>query len=117
MFYIEKKTVFIYSIYMFVSVIIEPGGLDSGKMIVDILTRYGFMKIQRSCWEILKISEDELFKLKNDLDRVTDYYDKIRIYQFPVNGMFVITEMKQKKWRKCQFSGTPVSNQNKNRGK
>ena len=97
----------IYSILsMFISVIIEPGGLDSGKMMVDILSRYGFQKIQRSCWESLKLNETELSALKKDLDRVTDYYDKIRIYQFPLNGLFVITEMKQKKWRKCCFNGT-----------
>ena len=40
---------------------------------------------------------------------MTDYYDKLRIYQFPINGLFVITEMKQKKWRKCQFSGSAPS--------
>lgn len=91
---------------MFVSVMIEPSSLDSGKSLVDILTRYGFSKIQRSCWENMKVREDELTNLKKDLDRVTDYYDKLRIYQFPVKGLFVITEMKQKKWRKCQFSGT-----------
>ena len=33
---------------MFVSVLIEPGSLDSGKYLVDILSRYGFTKIQRS---------------------------------------------------------------------
>lgn len=89
---------------MFVSVIIEPGGLDSGKMMVDILSRYGFQKILRSCWESLKLNETDLSSLKKDLDRVTDYYDKIRIYQFPLNGLFVITEMKQKKWRRCCFN-------------
>ena len=93
---------------MFVSVMIDPGSLDSGKLLVDILTRYGFSKIQRSCWENMKVREDELSNLKKDLDRVTDYYDRIRLYQLPVNGLFVITEMKQKKWRKCQFSGTPA---------
>ncbi|MGN0730195.1 CRISPR-associated endonuclease Cas2 [Treponema sp.] len=90
---------------MFVSVIIDPGGLDSGKMMVDILSRYGFQKIQRSCWESMTLGESELSALKRDLDRVTDYYDKIRIYQFPLGGFFVITEMKQKKWRKCSFTG------------
>ena len=52
----------------------------------------------------MKIKEEELISLKRDIDRVTDYYDKIRLYQFPVNGLFVLTEMKQKKWRKRQFS-------------
>lgn len=88
---------------MFVSVIVEPGGMDSAKALVNILTMYGFKKIQRSCWECMSISEDTVSSLKKDIDRVTDYYDKIRLYQFPVNGLFVITELKQKKWKKAQF--------------
>jgi CRISPR-associated protein Cas2 len=89
---------------MFVSVIIESGSPDSGKFLVEILTQYGFQKIQRSCWEKLDVDEEILARLKKDLDRVTDYYDKIRFYQFPIDGKFVVTEMKQKKWRKCQFA-------------
>ncbi len=99
----------IYSINMFVSVLIEPGSLDSGKLLVDILSRYGFTKIQRSCWESMQVREEDLNGLKKDIDRVTDYYDKVRIYQFPLNGLFVITEMKQKKWRKCQFASQQKS--------
>ncbi len=100
---------------MFVSVVIEPGSLDSGKLIVDVLSKYGFQKIQRSCWESMKISEDKLSLLKKDLDRVTDYYDSIRLYQFPLNGLFVITEMKTKKWRKCSFSGKEKSSPSSSR--
>lgn len=92
---------------MFVSVLIDPGSLDSAKMLADILSRYGFQKVQRSCWEIMKLAEADLSALKKDLDGATDYYDTIRLYQFPLNGLFVITEMKQKKWRKCQFSAAP----------
>ncbi|MCR5219131.1 CRISPR-associated endonuclease Cas2 [Treponema sp.] len=88
---------------MFVSVIVEPGGMDSAKSLVNILTMYGFKKIQRSCWECMSINEETVSSLKKDVDRVTDYYDKIRMYQFPVNGLFVITELKQKKWKKAQF--------------
>ena len=88
---------------------VEPGSLDSGKSLVDILSRYGFVKIQRSCWENMKLREDQLAELKKDLDSVTDYYDKLRIYQFPIKGNFVITEMRQKKWRKCQFASASNS--------
>ncbi|MBO4403780.1 MAG: CRISPR-associated protein Cas2 [Treponema sp.] len=89
---------------MFVSVIIESGGIDSAKALLNILQLSGFKKIRRACWENMNITEDQLSDLKKDIDRVTDYYDKIRIYQYPVNGMFVITELKQKKWRKAQFT-------------
>lgn len=89
---------------MFVSVILEPGGIDSARALVNILTLFGFKKVQRHCWESLDVKEDQLANLKKDIDRVTDYYDSVRLYQFPMdNGLFVITELKQKKWRKAQF--------------
>ena len=91
---------------MFVSVIIESGGIDSAKALLNILQLSGFKKIQRACWENMNVTEDQLSDLKKDFDRVTDYYDRIRIYQYPVNGMFVITELKQKKWRKAQFTSS-----------
>lgn len=91
---------------MFVSVIVESGGIDSAKALLNILQMSGFKKIQRSCWENMNVTEQQLADLKKDMDRVTDYYDKVRLYQYPVNGMFVITELKQKKWRKAQFTSS-----------
>ena len=100
----DKMQCFNYSIDMFVSIIIDPGSIDSAKSMVELLTNSGFKKVQRSCWENPKISEAELSEIKKDIDRVTDYYDVVRIYQFPLKGMFVITELKEKKWRRCQLS-------------
>ncbi|HAK68990.1 MAG TPA: CRISPR-associated protein Cas2 [Treponema sp.] len=89
---------------MFVSIIIDPGSIDSARAVMGLLNNTGFRQIQRSCWENPKITENDLAGLKKDIDRVTDYYDVVRIYQFPLNGMFVITELKEKKWRRCQLS-------------
>lgn len=86
---------------MFVSVILDPGGIDSARLLVNLLSHVGFKKIQKACWENMNMSEAELTDLKKEIDRVTDYYDAVRIYQFPLEGMFVITELKQKKWRRC----------------
>ena len=94
---------------MFVSIIIDPGSIDSAKSLVELLTNSGFKKVQRSCWENPKISEADLSEIKKDIDRVTDYYDVVRIYQFPLKGMFVITELKEKKWRRCQLSAAPTT--------
>ncbi|MCH5295235.1 MAG: CRISPR-associated protein Cas2 [Treponema sp.] len=91
---------------MFVSVIVEPAGLESAQSLTNLLTQSGFTKIQKGCWECMKVSESGLAQLKSNIDRVTDYYDRIRIYQFPVGGMFVITELSQKRWRRCQMKGS-----------
>lgn len=94
---------------MFVSVVLDPGSPDTARAMVSILTQMGFKKSQRSCYENMRVSVDDLAKLKREIDRVTDYYDSVRFYQFPVGGLFVITELKEKRWRKCQFQGNPVS--------
>lgn len=95
---------------MFVSVILDPGGIDSARSLVNVLINNGFKKIQRACWESMSVSESDITALKKEIDRVTDYYDTVRIYQFPVNNMFVITELKQKKWKRCQIkNGEPAA--------
>lgn len=90
-----------YLIYMFVSIVLEPGSIDSARNIFTLLGHMGFKKIQKSCWENTSLSETDLTSLKKEIDRYTDYYDNIRIYQFPLEGKFVITELKEKKWRRC----------------
>ncbi len=88
---------------MFVSVILDPGGVDTSRSIVSLLAQYGFTKVQRACWENPSLSEVQLIKLKKDIDRVTDYYDRIRMYQYPVKGLMAITELSKKKWKRCML--------------
>lgn len=86
---------------MFVSVVLDPGGMESAKAIAAVLARYNFKKIQRACWETMQLSESQLNVLKREIDSVTDYYDTVRIYQFPINTNFAITELRHKKWKRC----------------
>lgn len=85
---------------MFISVVLDPGGVESAKALASILIQYGFTKMQRSCYECATFLEKNLNNLKKDLDRVTDYYDVIRMYQYPVDGMMAITTLNQKKWQR-----------------
>ena len=85
---------------MFVSVILDPGGEESAHQLAELLATYGFEKAQRACWESPGISEALLLKLKQDIDRVTDYYDAVRLYQFPVDGLLAITVLSKKKWKR-----------------
>jgi CRISPR-associated protein Cas2 len=89
-----------YSIFMFVSVALDPGSEDRAKVLTDLLRRYGFEPIQRGLWESGIVSPPSLDRLKRDLDRATDAYDRIRVYQYPVEGNLVISSLKDKKWRK-----------------
>ena len=85
---------------MFVSVIIDPGGEETAAHLSELLTFYGFERMQRVCWESVTVNEKQLVTLKREIDRVTDYYDVVRIYQYPVEGVLAISTLAKKKWRK-----------------
>ena len=85
---------------MFVSVILDPGGEESARQMAEILATYGFEKAQRACWESASVNDQTLAKLKQELDRVTDYYDAVRMYQFPVDGVMAVTVLAKKKWKR-----------------
>ena len=85
---------------MFVSVIIDPGGEESASHLSELLTFHGFERMQRVCWESVTVNEKQLISLKREIDRVTDYYDVVRIYQYPVEGVLAISTLAKKKWRK-----------------
>ena len=101
---------------MFVSVIVDPGSVESSRAVVAILTEYGFRKAQRACWEHAYLPDKKLNLLKKDIDRVTDYYDTVRMYQYPVKGMLAVTEMSRKKWKRCLMRPTQDDAQTGNNG-
>ena len=85
---------------MFVSIVVDLGNDDSKRIVQNLLFRYGFKQIQNNTYESLSINENNLSRLKLDLDRSTDFYDSIRLYQYPINGTLVITSLTEKRWRR-----------------
>jgi CRISPR-associated protein Cas2 len=85
---------------MFVSVAVDPGSEERARELADLLAQYGFEKVQRGLWESAIVAPATLDRLKRDLDRATDAYDRLRIFQFPVDGTLVLTSLREKKWRK-----------------
>ena len=90
---------------MFVSIAVDPGGEGRAKELAELLIQYGFDKVQRGLWESTVVSTETLNRIKRDLDRSTDAFDKIRIFQFPVDGTLVLTTLKDKKWRRLVAKG------------
>ena len=95
---------------MFVSVVVDPGGNESSRNLQEVSAAHGFERVQRACWESPVVSENELQKIKQDIDSVTDYYDVVRMYQFPVDGVFAVTTMYKKKWRRIVIRPPKNSN-------
>ena len=85
---------------MFVAVVCELGSDDNRGEVHALLRQYGFEPVYAELFESVTIKESLLPRLKRDLDRVTDSYDRMRIYQYPLEGTLVITTLRNKKWRK-----------------
>jgi len=86
---------------MFVSIAVDAGSEDRARELTDLLGQYGFQRVQRGLWESTKVSPGTLERLKRDLDRATDGFDKLRFFQFPMEGSLVLSSLRDKKWRRA----------------
>ena len=85
---------------MFVAVVCELGGEDTRQDVHALLRQYGFTQVYGALYESVSIKETLLPRLKRDLDRHTDSYDRIRMYQYPLEDTLIITTLQNKRWRK-----------------
>jgi CRISPR-associated protein Cas2 len=85
---------------MFVAVACDLGSEDHQRRVQTSLAEYGFKKVHEGLYESLTINEPGLLRLKRELDRLTDSYDTLRFYQYPMDSTLVISVLKEKKWRK-----------------
>ena len=85
---------------MFVSIALDPASKERAKELSELLAMYGFQKVQRSLWESAAVSEATLARLKRDIDKCTDGFDKLRFFQFPLEGTLVLSSLRDKKWRR-----------------
>ena len=85
---------------MFVAVACDLGSEERVGSVENLLLQYGFRKLQRNLYESAVISEQHLGRLKKELDGLTDSYDSLRIYQYPLQDTLVVSSLQEKKWRK-----------------
>jgi CRISPR-associated protein Cas2 len=90
---------------MFVSIALDPGSESRAKELADLLAQYGFEKVQRGLWESAFVSPETLVRLKRDMDHSTDAFDRVRFFQFPIEGTLVLTSLRDKKWRRMVARG------------
>ena len=90
---------------MFVSIAIDPGSEERAKELADLLAQYGFEKVQRGLWESATVSTTTLARVKRDLDKATDGMDRLRFFQFPMEGTLVLSTLRDKKWRRMVAKG------------
>ncbi len=85
---------------MFVSVTYDLSGEDSVNKIKEILVFYGFKEVLAGVFESEKIMENTLKRLKRDIDRITDHFDRVRFYQYPYEDKMIITMLEKKRWKR-----------------
>ena len=85
---------------MLVSIAVDAGSEDRARELADLLGQYGFQRVQQGLWESAKVAPGTLEQLKRDLDRATDAFDKLRFFQFPMEGALVLSSLRDKKWRR-----------------
>lgn len=85
---------------MFVACAFDLGSEDSRIKVHDLLIQYGFKKIQNQLYETSTINEKNLARMKVDIDKITDFYDRLRLYQYPMENTLVITSLEGKKWKR-----------------
>jgi CRISPR-associated protein Cas2 len=85
---------------MFVAVACDLGNADHLGSVNNLLLQYGFRKLQQNLYESAVINAKSLLRLKKELDGLTDSYDSLRIYQYPLQDTLVVSSLKEKRWRK-----------------
>jgi len=101
---------------MFVSIAMDAGSEDRARELVDLLAQYGFQRVQRGLWESATVSPGTLDRLKRDLDRATDGFDKLRFFQFPMEGALVLSSLRDKKWRRTAIRDAETVSQKSQQG-
>ncbi len=86
--------------HMFVAVVCDIASDDHKNEVYELLGLYGFKNVIKDVFESTKIQEKTLLRLKRDIDRATDFYDKVRFYQYPFEDTLSITNLSKKKWRR-----------------
>lgn len=89
---------------MFVAIACDLGTADHKEAVSRVLLSYGFQKVQDGLYESTATGERQLLQLKKELDRLTDSYDSLRFYQFPLEGTLVVSSLQAKRWRKLVCS-------------
>ncbi len=85
---------------MFVSICCELSNDDHAMAINLLMKEYGFTEVVKNLFESVKLKEEVLSRLKRDIDRRTDSFDIVRIYQYPLEDTLVITTLRDKHWKR-----------------
>ena len=82
------------------AVVLDMSNEDHQEAVEKILKIYGFKEFGRSIFESTRIGDTTLTRLKREIDKVTDSYDLVHFYQYPMEGTLVVTSLTKKRWHR-----------------
>ena len=85
---------------MYVTIACDFNSENSRKIVDTVLMQYGFTRCQKNVYEINSISENQVSKLKLEIDRNCDSYDQVRMFQYPLNHALIVSHLYEKRWKK-----------------
>jgi CRISPR-associated protein Cas2 len=88
---------------MFISLSIDLVSQDSANQFVSIMNEYGIKKILANLYESFDFPSNKLGNLKRDITNCLDSFDKLRMYQFPLENTFKISYVENRKWKRLSF--------------
>ena len=91
---------------MFIAVNIDLASDDSKNNIRRILREFGLKKIMPNLYESFEFHPNQLGNFKRDILNNVDIYDKLRLYQFPLEETFKISYLDSKKWKRLSINRT-----------
>ncbi len=88
---------------MFVAINLDLASVDSANNIKKIINEYGIKKVHSNLYESFEFPANRLGNLKREVTNCIDDYDKLRIYQYPLEDSFKISYIENKKWKKLSI--------------
>jgi CRISPR-associated protein Cas2 len=88
---------------MFISISIDLVSQDSSNQFTTLMNQYGIKKIQVNLFESFDFPSNKLGNLKRDITDCLDSFDKLRMYQFPLENTFKISYVENRKWKRLSF--------------
>jgi CRISPR-associated protein Cas2 len=88
---------------MFIGISFDLATTDSQNSVLKILNEYGIKKTFTNLFESFEFPLKSLGNLKRDLTNSLDMDDKLRLYQYPLEGSFKISYIENGKWKRLSL--------------
>ncbi len=88
---------------MFLAISLDLASPESENNVIKIINEYGIKKTQSNLFESFEFPSNKLGNFKRDITNCLDMYDRLRLYQFPLENSFKISYLENGKWKRLSI--------------